>query len=51
MALGEETWRRELSWTTTFNELKSFHDMAYRKIEEGLKFDEEGEKIKVSSKV
>lgn len=48
MALGEETWRRESSWEVTFNELKSHHDCAYRKIEEALRFDEEGQKLEVS---
>lgn len=48
MALGEETWRREMSWADTFNELKTCHDRAYRKIEEALRFDEEGQQSKVS---
>ncbi|XP_046666035.1 protein spartin isoform X2 [Homalodisca vitripennis] len=46
MALGEETWRREASWEATFNELKLYHDKAYKKIDEALKFDEEGQKNK-----
>lgn len=47
MALGEETWRREASWTATFNDIKASHDLAYRKIDEALKFDEEGQRDKV----
>lgn len=48
MALGEETWRRETSWADTYNELKTYHDSAYRKIEEALRFDEEGQQTRVS---
>lgn len=48
MALGEETWRREASWQDTFNQLRSCHDQAYRKIDEALQFDEEGQHNKVS---
>ncbi|XP_054263896.1 protein spartin isoform X3 [Macrosteles quadrilineatus] len=46
MALGEEIYRRNSSWPDTFNELKSLHDQAYMKIDEALKYDEEGQKDK-----